>query len=254
MLNEKTVLFGFYSCAGKKKENTINSINKNKIIIGRIDNKNINNEFINNLFKDIKINLVIENKMDDYLKSHLASVLPLVYASYKVNGNLKLLKHDKKYSLMLIDAMLELYEVLISLNYEIIPYSDYLDYKNKKKLSALIYRLIFATFIGKMCISDHAMSAKDEFILLTEEFNKLIEKSNKETPLFNLLKEELYKLKASNKYNRGFFKYKKTRYLSRLILNGASDGNRTRILTLARLRSTTELHLQCIFNPFPDIA
>ena len=28
------------------------------------------------------------------------------------------------------------------------------------------------------------------------------------------------------------------------LLNGASDGNRTRILTLARLRSTTELHLQ----------
>ena len=27
-------------------------------------------------------------------------------------------------------------------------------------------------------------------------------------------------------------------------LTGASDGNRTRILTLARLRSTTELHLQ----------
>ncbi len=27
-------------------------------------------------------------------------------------------------------------------------------------------------------------------------------------------------------------------------LAGASDGNRTRILTLARLRSTTELHLQ----------
>lgn len=28
------------------------------------------------------------------------------------------------------------------------------------------------------------------------------------------------------------------------LLNGASDGNRTRILTLARLRSTTELHLR----------
>lgn len=193
LLSDKTILFGFYSCAGKKKGNTINSINKNKIIIGRIDNLDISNEFINKLFKDIKINLVIENKMDDYLKSHLASVLPLVYASYKVNGNLKLLKHDKKYSLLLIDAMLELYEVLISLNYEIIPYKDYLDYKNKKKLSAFIYRLIFATFIGKMCISDHALSAKDEFIILTEEFQKLIEKSNKETPLFNRLKEELYK-------------------------------------------------------------
>ena len=30
-------------------------------------------------------------------------------------------------------------------------------------------------------------------------------------------------------------------------LSGASDGNRTRILTLARLRSTTELHLHLGF-------
>ena len=30
-------------------------------------------------------------------------------------------------------------------------------------------------------------------------------------------------------------------------LSGASDGNRTRILTLARLRSTTELHLRLGF-------
>lgn len=29
-----------------------------------------------------------------------------------------------------------------------------------------------------------------------------------------------------------------------MLPNGASDGNRTRILTLARLRSTTELHLR----------
>lgn len=29
-----------------------------------------------------------------------------------------------------------------------------------------------------------------------------------------------------------------------IFLDGASDGNRTRILTLARLRSTTELRLQ----------
>lgn len=37
---------------------------------------------------------------------------------------------------------------------------------------------------------------------------------------------------------------KKTHQWGLKQLFGASDGNRTRILTLARLRSTTELHLQ----------
>ena len=40
---------------------------------------------------------------------------------------------------------------------------------------------------------------------------------------------------------------KKTHQWGLSKLSGASDGNRTRILTLARLRSTTELHLHLQF-------
>ncbi len=40
---------------------------------------------------------------------------------------------------------------------------------------AFIYRLLFSNFLGKVCISDHAMSAKEEFILLESEFEKLKE-------------------------------------------------------------------------------
>ena len=36
------------------------------------------------------------------------------------------------------------------------------------------------------------------------------------------------------------------------MLTGASDGNRTRILTLARLRSTTELHLHLAYQIAPN--
>ena len=35
--------------------------------------------------------------MNDYLKTHGCAVLPLVFASYKVDGDLKLLKKDKEY-------------------------------------------------------------------------------------------------------------------------------------------------------------
>lgn len=74
--------------------------------------------------------------MNDYLKTHACAVLPLVFASYKVNGNLKLLKKDKEYSLLIMDAM----------------------------------------------------SAKEEFILLNSEFEKLKKKSKLETKAYDKLK------------------------------------------------------------------
>ena len=69
----------------------------------------------------------------------------------------------------------------------VIPKGEYENCVNKKKLCAFIYRFIFSNFIGKLCISDHAMSSKEEFILLEKEFEKLKEKSKVETKVYRRL-------------------------------------------------------------------
>lgn len=115
-LKNKNVLFSFFVAAGKKYDGYINSICLNKIEIGRVDGKDISNEFIKSIFKETKIKVIIENKMNDYLKAHACAVLPLVFASYKTNGNLKLLKRDKEYSLLIMDAIIEEYDVLKNLD------------------------------------------------------------------------------------------------------------------------------------------
>ena len=112
--------------AGKKYDGYINSICLNKITIGRMDGKDTSNEFIKSIFKGTKIKVTIENKMNDYLKSHACAVLPLVFASYKVNGKLKLLKKDKEYSLLIMHAIIEGYDVLKKLGYEILPKGEYM--------------------------------------------------------------------------------------------------------------------------------
>ena len=134
--------------------------------------------------------------MNDYLKSHACAVLPFVFSCYKVNGNLKLLKKDKEYSLLIMDAIIEDYDVLKKLGYEILPKGEYEDCVNKKNLCAFIYRFMFSNFIGKICISDHAMSAQEEFILLESEFEKLKEKSKIETKVYDKLKMELLNYKG----------------------------------------------------------
>ena len=194
-IKDKNILFAFFMAAGKKYDGYINSICLNKIEIGRTDGKDISNEFIKSIFKETKIKVTIENKMNDYLKTHACAVLPLVFASYKVNGNLKLLKKDKEYSLLIMDAIIEGYDVLKSLEYEILPKGEYENCVNKKSLCAFIYRFMFSNFIGKMCISDHAMSTREEFILLNKEFEKLKKKSKLETKTYDKLKLELLNYK-----------------------------------------------------------
>ena len=190
-IENKNILFAFFMAAGKKYDGYINSICLNKIQIGRVDGKDVSNEFIKSIFKETKIKVTIQNKMNDYLKTHACAVLPLVFASYKVNGNLKLLKKDKEYSLLIMDAIIEGYNVLKKLGYEILPKGEYENCVNKKKRCSFIYRFMFSNFIGEMCISDHAMSAREEFILLEKEFEKLKKKANLETKTYDKLKLEL---------------------------------------------------------------
>ena len=187
-MKDKNVLFAFFMAAGKKYDGYINSICLKKIEIGRCDGKDIDNEFIKSIFEYSKIKVNIDNKMNDYLKAHACAVLPLVFASYKVNGNLKLLKHDKEYSYLIMDAIIEGYDVLKTLGYEILPVGEYENCVNKKKLCAFIYRFMFSTFIGKLCISDHAMSAKEEFMLLNDEFEDLKKKAKVDTKTYDKLK------------------------------------------------------------------
>ena len=48
-IKNKNVLFAFFMAAGKKYDGYIDSICLNKIEIGRVDGKDINNEFINSI-------------------------------------------------------------------------------------------------------------------------------------------------------------------------------------------------------------
>lgn len=187
-IENKNVLFAFFMAAGKRCDGYINSICLNKIEIGRTDDKDLSDGFIKEIFKDTKIKVNIDNKMNDYLKSHACAVLPLVFASYKVDGNLKLFKKDKAYSLKIMDAIIEGYNVLKTLGYEILPEGEYESCVNKKKLCAFIYRFMFSNFIGEICISDHAMSAGEEFLLLDGEFEKLKKKAKVETPTYDELR------------------------------------------------------------------
>ncbi len=192
LLKSKNVLFGFFKAAGNKSQNKINSISLNKITIGRTDNKNADNDFISEIFKNTKIKADIENKMNDWLKCHMAFVLPVFYACYYSGLNLKNIKNDKIFIYKIIDAIKEGYDILGKLGYDKLPEEDYKAVSQNRRKCYIFFKICCSTFLGNLMATEHSISGKNEMIALANEFNKLKEKANMNTPNLDELEKYAY--------------------------------------------------------------
>ena len=150
-LADKEVLFAFFSAGGQKKGNVIESFNKNNMTMGRIDGTDQSDDFIKNIFEGTKIKVTIENKMNDWLKSHVASIMPFV--------------------------------ALVKLGYEVLPESDYLMVSSRRIEAYLFIKLCCYTILGDLCVCDHARNRMHEMIYLNEQLKTLKRKSKMETKL-----------------------------------------------------------------------
>lgn len=182
LLKEKNVLFGFFSAGGKRTSKYVDSFYLNEMTIGRIDNSHENDEWINSIFQGTKMRLTIENKMDDWLKSHAAFILPFVYAAYYTEYNYRKIKNNKVFLYKIIDSVREYYEVLKGLGYEVLPKSDYEFVTSKKIRCYMFLKLCCYTALGDLCVCDHAKNGKDEMIKLNDEFRKLLADGMVRTP------------------------------------------------------------------------
>ncbi len=150
-LADKEVLFAFFSAGGQKKGNVIESFNKNNMTMGRIDGTDQSDDFIKNIFEGTKIKVAIENKMNDWLKSHVAFIMPFV--------------------------------ALVKLGYEVLPESDYLMVSSRRIEAYLFIKLCCYTILGDLCVCDHARNRMHEMIYLNEQLKTLKRKSKMETKL-----------------------------------------------------------------------
>lgn len=156
-LADKEVLFAFFSAGGQKKGNVIESFNKNNMTMGRIDGTDQSDDFIKNIFEGTKIKVTIENKMNDWLKSHVAFIMPFV--------------------------------ALVKLGYEVLPESDYLMVSSRRIEAYLFIKLCCYTILGDLCVCDHARNGMHEMIYLNEQLKTLKRKSKMETKLSDELNQ-----------------------------------------------------------------
>ncbi|MCR5212616.1 MAG: ketopantoate reductase family protein [Lachnospiraceae bacterium] len=177
ILSDKSVLFAFAMSAGHREKDYIRSVSLNKITVGNTKGTPSQEIFIRNVFFGTNYKVVYESNMTDWLLCHAASVIPIAFACYYAKGDIKKLRRDKAYINRIMDATIAAYTVLEDNGHEILPDSDK-DFRNPKfkKKYLPFYKFIFATKLGKLCTSDHAMNAVDEMSALNRDFKAYIGK------------------------------------------------------------------------------
>lgn len=190
-LPEKNVLFAFASSAGHRESDRVASVDLKKITIGPLSGAPSNEGLIGEIFSGTKYKVAYEPNMGDYLLCHAAFVLPAAFACYKTDGDLKKLKGNTAYLSRMIDANIEGYRAIRNARHTILPKEDS-DFEGAafRKTCLRFFKLLCATSLGKICVSDHAMNAVDEMSALNRDLKRFFEENGAAYPVWRELEQE----------------------------------------------------------------
>lgn len=194
LLKNKNVMFAFLVSVGHRESNRVVSVDLKKITIGQLVNAQSNEKFINEIFANTKYKVKYEPNIGDYLLCHAAFVVPVAFACYKTDENLKKIKRNTAYLNKMIDANIEGYRAIKKAGHEILPDDDK-EFEGKKyrKTCLRFFKLMCATVLGKICASDHAMNAIDEMSVLNNDLKKFFDLQGIDYPMWKELENECTK-------------------------------------------------------------
>ena len=193
-LPEKNVMFAFASSAGHREQDRVVSVDLKKITIGQLRGAQSNEQLIQKIFAGTCYKVTYEPNMGDYLLCHAAFVLPVAFACYKTDGDLKRLKGDTAYFNKMADANVEGYRALKNSGHAILPKDDE-EFEGEKyrKTCVKFFTLMCATGLGKVCASDHAMNAIEEMSTLNRDLKKLFEENGAAYPVWKEMEKDAKK-------------------------------------------------------------
>lgn len=190
-LPKKNVMFAFSLSAGHRESSRVVSIDLKKITIGQLRTSPSNKALIDEIFAGTRYKVVYQPNMGDYLLCHAAFVTPAAFACYKTDGNLKKLKGNTAYLRKMVDANIEAYRAIRDAGHEILPDADKAFESDKyRKVCLRFFKLMAATSLGKVCASDHAMSATDEMSALNRDLKQFFDANGADYPVWHALEKE----------------------------------------------------------------
>lgn len=189
----KQVIFGFQGTGGRREKGRVVSISmgaaplSGRLMVGSLDGDHSYQPMLTQAFAGTHYQLRFCENMDAWLKCHLVFIMPLVFACYYANGDLRKIAGDRVMLNRLIDCMDEGYQIVEACGYPITPAGDD-DFVRKTRGKCYWFlKLMAATPIGKLACSDHAMAAKHEMIRLKDDFGALKRKAAIATPVWDAM-------------------------------------------------------------------
>jgi len=190
---EKRVAFGFQASGGRRETGRVISIHMGKattsgsMTLGSMVPDGDLYKKIQQAFAGTKYSVVISENMDAWLKCHAAFIIPIVFACYYADGDLRKIAGDKKFLNRVLDAVGEAYAMVKAAGNPIMPPEDDGFLERDRSKTYWMIKLMSATPLGKLAASDHAMSAPGEMHRLYDDFCQIKEKAGIETPAWNEL-------------------------------------------------------------------
>ena len=171
------IAFGFQNNAGRREHDRLVSVHMGMGMTVGGATAPLSGAFrlrLQAAFESTHYKLTYYSDMDEWLKSHIAFILPCAYACYAVDGELSRTTVEQRR--MIVDAAWECCEMLKAAGVPVNDAENTDRYregtKQRKKTERMVYWMA-QTVVGKWGISDHAMRAVSEMQYLDEAFAAL---------------------------------------------------------------------------------
>lgn len=186
---QKKIAFAFQATAGWRETGRMICVRgpKGQMTVGGLDGDDLSwRSVIDQAFSNTPYRLTYCKDMYEWFLSHIVMILPLNDMAPHYNGDLRKAAGDKKLLYPVIDAIDEGHRVLETLGYAVIPATQKQWVRKHKKLLYLGLKIFLKTPLGKILLSDKAVSAK-EMSALQDAFNQLKQRSHVPTPNWDIL-------------------------------------------------------------------
>ena len=189
------IAFGFQNNAGRRESGQVLSVHAGfGITVGGATAplSGVFRQRLQAAFDGVKVRLTFYSDMDEWLKCHIAFILPVCYAAYACGGDLSRLTAEQRKQIL--DAAWEGCNMLKAAGVPVNDKESIAYYEactpGRKKMERMLF-LLAKTPLGELCASDHAMYAVAEMQYLDEAFAGIRAATNTAMPAWDTLRSEM---------------------------------------------------------------
>ena len=189
------VAFGFQNSAGRRERDRVISVHTGVGMTVGGATTPLSGAFrirLKTAFDGVKYKLTFYGDMDEWLKCHIALILPVCYVCYACNGDLTRATRQQRGAIL--DAA---YEACLMLKDAGIPVNDKDNTdvfrqgsSGRRQMEAMVF-VMAKTPLGRLCASDHAMHAVSEMQYLDEAFEVLRRQTGTAMPMWENLRQQM---------------------------------------------------------------